>query len=432
MHENKFSRRMFLASIPAAAATLALTGCGKNKTSRSTASSLSSKIILMDNGAFDTLRLLKSDGTQLGYPEGCDFPSLIRTCIDGKIPVRKNNKFGYIDIEGNILLEPVYDSVPTYTDGVFTIEQDERIGYADADGSIFLPPQYKHAGIFSHGLAPVASGEYWGFIDRSGEFVIQPQFICEPEAFSENFAFCRSNNRDSGIIDREGNWKATNFSSYTNPFQFYDGYALALSHESEPMCYVDSSGELCFGKSFSHASSFSEERAIVIETDDSDLMGFIDTSGNYILTPQADIACPFHEGLAFIHSTAFTGFIDKNGQQVFSIKAPINYSFYSRTEVFIQPSYGFLRVEDGCVFVPFENDSSKLLDTKGKVVFDFAKIEKEYGTVLYAHGGKEKFAITKKNENYHFINFKGKTIADPRLCFSISIIDSNDNCLYTV
>lgn len=415
MHENKFSRRMFLASIPAAAATLALTGCGKNKTSRSTASSLSSKIILMDNGAFDTLRLLKSDGTQLGYPEGCDFPSLIRTCIDGKIPVRKNNKFGYIDIEGNILLEPVYDSVPTYTDGVFTIEQDERIGYADADGSIFLPPQYKHAGIFSHGLAPVACGEYWGFIDRSGEFVIQPQFICEPEAFSENFAFCRSNNRDSGIIDREGNWKATNFSSYTNPFQFYDVYALALSHESEPMCYVDSSGELCFGKSFSHASSFSEERAIVIETDDSDLMGFIDTSGNYILTPQADISCPFHEGLAFIHSTAFTGFIDKNGQQVFSIKAPINYSFYSRTEVFIQPSYGFLRVEDGCVFVPFENDSSKLLDTKGKVVFDFAKIEKEYGTVLYAHGGKEKFAITKKNENYHFIDFKGKTIADPRL-----------------
>ena len=144
-------------------------------------------------------------------------------------------------------------------------------------------------------------------------------------------------------------------------------------------------------------------------------MGFIDTSGNYILTPQADISCPFHEGLAFIHSTAFTGFIDKNGQQVFSIKAPINYSFYSRTEVFIQPSYGFLRVEDGCVFVPFENDSSKLLDTKGKVVFDFAKIEKEYGTVLYAHGGKEKFAITKKNENYHFIDFKGKTIADPRL-----------------
>ena len=63
------------------------------------------------------------------------------------------------------------------------------------------------------------------------------------------------------------------------------------------MCYVDSSGELCFGKSFSHASSFSEERAIVIETDDSDLMGFIDTSGNYILTPQADISCPFHEAL---------------------------------------------------------------------------------------------------------------------------------------
>ena len=73
-----------------------------------------------------------------------------------------------------------------------------------------------------------------------------------------------------------------------------------------------------------------------------------------------------------------------------------------------------------------------MLDTKGKVVFDFAKIEKEYGTVLYAHGGKEKFAITKKNGNYHFIDFKGKTIADPRLCFSISIIDSNDNCLYSV
>lgn len=327
MIRKKISRRTFLAALPAAA--LVLAGCSNGKkggTSESTlisrnetasaskvdtaAPSIASrKVLLVNYPSHSTLKLLNPDGTEICSLEGCDFS--VPVCKDGKFPIRKKEKFGYADIDGNLLLKPVYDYPPSYVDGFFTAVKNGMTGYADADGAFFLSPQYCDAGVFSHGLAPVKQDDLWGFIDRSGEFVIPPQFESKPSSFSANFASC-SINKQSGIIDQNGNWIASNFTPFYSTLPFYDGYVVALSTESKQFCYVDTSGKVSIDGPFSAAGDFCEERAVVEEDN---AFGFIDTNGNYIFKPQADVIANYHDGFAFVRTPDFTGFLDKKGKK---------------------------------------------------------------------------------------------------------------------
>ena len=195
MIRKKISRRTFLAALPAAA--LVLAGCGSksdeasestlisengtaSKADTAAPSIASRKVLLVNYPSHSTLKLLDPDGTEICSLESCDFS--VPVCKDGKFPIRKKEKFGYADIDGNLLLEPIYDYPPSYVDGFFTAVKNGLTGYADADGAFFLSPQYSDAGVFSHGLAPVKQDDLWGFIDRSGEFVIPPQFESKPSS----------------------------------------------------------------------------------------------------------------------------------------------------------------------------------------------------------------------------------------------------------
>lgn len=77
----------------------------------------------------------------------------------------------------------LYDNGPDYlSEGLFRILRNEKIGYADADGRIVIPPQYACAHPFAGGRAQVAldcvlvdDGEHqrmrsdnWFYIDKQG------------------------------------------------------------------------------------------------------------------------------------------------------------------------------------------------------------------------------------------------------------------------
>lgn len=92
-----------------------------------------------------------------------------------------------INAEGDRLYEVyVYDNGPDYLqEGLFRILRNEKIGYADATGQIMIEPQFACAEPFEDGKARVAldctlnsDGEHttmdsdgWFYIDRAGEKV---------------------------------------------------------------------------------------------------------------------------------------------------------------------------------------------------------------------------------------------------------------------
>ncbi len=61
-------------------------------------------------------------------------------------------------------------------DGIFAFAENGKWGYADLQGNVIVEPQYARARSFSNGLAAVFNGQLWGFINKNGEVAIDFSF----------------------------------------------------------------------------------------------------------------------------------------------------------------------------------------------------------------------------------------------------------------
>lgn len=142
---------------------------------------------------FLTLVCEKNDDSKCGYedsnrkiviPIGKYSYCYTDTLKDFAVVMDKNNRCIAIDINENELFEVYwYDNGPDYlSEGFFRIKKDDKIGYANEKGEIIIKPQYKCAFPFEDGKAKVAldcsyeqMGEHqavqsnkWFYIDKSG------------------------------------------------------------------------------------------------------------------------------------------------------------------------------------------------------------------------------------------------------------------------
>lgn len=121
------------------------------------------------------------------------------------LKVRRNDKWGFIDRRGNIIIDFQYeqdrrrefdkslklntdslDALPkaTYRNvGFFyeelaSIQKDSLFGFINLKNEIVIEPVFKEVQYFSEGLAGATlDGKTWGFINKEGKFVIEPQYF---------------------------------------------------------------------------------------------------------------------------------------------------------------------------------------------------------------------------------------------------------------
>lgn len=59
---------------------------------------------------------------------------------------------------------------------MIAFKNNNKWGFVNEEGKIVIEPQYDNAKSFSYGLAAVYSKGKWGFIDKNNEVVIDYQF----------------------------------------------------------------------------------------------------------------------------------------------------------------------------------------------------------------------------------------------------------------
>jgi hypothetical protein len=96
------------------------------------------------------------------------------------LPVLVDEKYGFIDTGGLVVVEPQYVDASNFSEGLAPVLPGEEglWGYVDQTGTMVIEPQFFGAGSFAEGLAPVQWEELgdWGYIDQTGAFYIEPQF----------------------------------------------------------------------------------------------------------------------------------------------------------------------------------------------------------------------------------------------------------------
>ena len=58
----------------------------------------------------------------------------------------------------------------------FPIEENGKMGFRDLNGNVVIEPMFDEAEMFSEGFSSVQIGNKWGLIDETGKYMLQPQF----------------------------------------------------------------------------------------------------------------------------------------------------------------------------------------------------------------------------------------------------------------
>ncbi len=79
----------------------------------------------------------------------------IKDCAGGLIQVEKNKKFGLIDLTGKVIVETFYTLIRNPSDGMILVADGILYGYLNIKGEVAINPQYPKAFDFSNGAAKV-------------------------------------------------------------------------------------------------------------------------------------------------------------------------------------------------------------------------------------------------------------------------------------
>jgi hypothetical protein len=236
---------------------------------------------------------------------------------EGRACFKYEGKHGFIDMNGDIVIEPAFELATYFSDGLAPFYAGEKWGFIDTDGNIAIQPSFNGVGSFDEGMAPFWYEEGIGFIDTSGNIVIEPRFQ-EAGWFSEGrvVVTLREASGDLvwGYVDTNGDWVVgpedfTGEHLMIHQCYFSEGLARFQNR------YVDREGSTVIeGGGYPFSEGFA---LIAIQGEDGSLRyGFIDREGNQVIEPRFEFADDFSEGLALVKVEGKYGFIDASGEFV--------------------------------------------------------------------------------------------------------------------
>lgn len=254
-----------------------------------------------------------------------------------------DKRCAYLDLNGKAVASGLLGG-ESFSDGLAAVGDNEKVGFIDTDGKVVIAPHFEQVREFQEGLAPVRVNQKCGYIDKSGNFAIDP-FFDGASGFSEGLAAVCSQGK-VGFIDRQGNWKIS------PRFEYVDGFSdgLALVSEEDAEYFIDREGKrqielseaqrkrqfCCDGVSnsglrsrsslygcsvgssnFQNICTFKEGLSPMISDGK---YGYIDKSGKFVIPAKFDLAYPFTEGLGRVVIGKKQGFVDKSGTLVITAK----------------------------------------------------------------------------------------------------------------
>jgi len=248
-----------------------------------------------------------------------------------------NTKYGLIDNDGNIIVQPQFDAPIVYNDDLAIVEHEGKVGYISLQGELAVDYFYEWGCPFNEGLAAVGIDEQFWFIDKKGGVKSGPYNFLNSEAFVYNIAYMQYSDGYTAFFEITNKGANTNYSG--------KGY----------WGYLDGEGKIVIEAQYKSVRPFCNGIAAV-ETEEGNWI-YINKSGEKIM-----------EGFPadFINGWACNGreFIDISGNVM--LKLPDHYTVEANQQNGID-NFKY----DSLVAVYNEEQSSYgVMDKKGMIVLE--------------------------------------------------------------
>lgn len=254
---------------------------------------------------------------------------------EGRALIRQDGKYGYIDKKGSIVIEAKYDKAFPFQEGLAAVVKGDKLGYIDRNGKTVIPHDFHYDPLetenpsFQGGLAKVAqkSGAVvkYGFIDPQGQVKI-PLKEWSVEPFSDGLALVRDTSegkRELYYMDPNGETKLKLDGRYDRVYSFYSG--MARVEKGGKIGYINKNGREIVKPSYAYALNFSEDRALAKIGSEYVLIDKLGRESERLAYSYVE---KFSEGLAMVERTTLdfsegrlvrerkTGYIDPSGKEV--------------------------------------------------------------------------------------------------------------------
>ena len=358
---------------------------------------------------------------------------------DGDVFVAKEGTLdnaGHFIVKGILLDNSVYDECSLFGGVFIKVRKGDQFGLLDSSGGVLLPCEYSEVGMLENGYIHCKRESDSVLIAPSGEIIKLPAEIDTAKYYPNGIVYIEnkggkksiisihggqlltdigfnvidikynliiySNRNDypyrQGVLDIIGNeivpckFKSLRFDNVPNSFiATYDDYEQRYDTHGNKVSALNASLIILDDK-YSACGDYQDGLApVAIEISSGNyrklLWGYIDHSGNEVISCNYLKASGFSCGLAKVYNHDLYGFIDKAGNEQIPYK-------YREASDFV----------DGYSAIKAKNNASGVINLKGEYVI--SPNQYEYTDVFY-----NGLALSqKRNHRYGFLNEDGKIV----------------------
>lgn len=232
---------------------------------------------------------------------------------EGLVPVRINNFWGYMDINGKLAIEAKYSNATAFSEGFAIVKKANIFYILDKQGNETLVnvPDIVKVKSFTeqHAVFKTLSGLY-GFLNTKGEIVIDAQYV-SVGYFKAGLAWAKTNVQTIGYINYSGEWVIKPQAFTVNDFD--PETKLARIKQGDIHAYLNQDGEFLYFNDIEIISDFADGLA---KGRKNEKLGFFNSNMEWVIEPQFDGVRHFKNGYAAVKVGAKWGVIDKKGNWV--------------------------------------------------------------------------------------------------------------------
>ena len=239
-----------------------------------------------------------------------------RTYAYGLEPIQVNNKWGFVNAQGEKVISPRFDGVSEFADNglaeFYEIRDgQQRWGFINTKGEIVIPSRLEKLIFDKDGYARFKENDKSGLFNSKGEVVFPPKFFYIGEFNDSGMALVWDNNNKYGYINTKGEIVAPPRFDMAEDFS---PHGVARVQENGKYGYIDTKGVMVIPLS-ENDLVFDDMGFIMIRENGKE--GFINSKGKVAIPPMFEWASSFERnGLAHVKKNGREFYINAEGKEV--------------------------------------------------------------------------------------------------------------------